>query len=130
MNAKEHHGNGSRALEQLVGRFKALADPTRLRLMGLLTAARETGRGKLCVCDLMEVLGMPQSTVSRHLSVLRAAGLVEGSRAGRWMYYRLVTEEAERLALLARELAPLTETARDRQALSDHLRAKEAQPCA
>lgn len=63
--------------------FKALADETRLRILALLS------HGELCVCDLMEVLQLPQSTVSRHLAHLRNAGLVHDRRQGVWIYYRL-----------------------------------------
>ncbi|WP_305043992.1 ArsR/SmtB family transcription factor [Geoalkalibacter sp.] len=63
--------------------FKALADETRLRILALLT------RGELCVCDLMSILDLPQSTVSRHLAYLRNAGLVVDRRQGVWMYYQL-----------------------------------------
>lgn len=68
---------------QLKEIFKALADETRLRILKLLQ------EGEVCVCELMEVLGMPQSTVSRHMSVLRRAGLVQGRREGKWVHYRL-----------------------------------------
>jgi ArsR family transcriptional regulator len=70
-------------MNQLAEGFKALADPTRLRLLGLL------GGGELCVCDLMAALDMPQSTVSRHLGALRKEGWVSGRRCGKWMYYKL-----------------------------------------
>ncbi len=63
--------------------FKALSEPTRLRIMALLT------RGELCVCDLMAVLELPQSTVSRHIGRLKQAGLIADRRAGQWVYYRL-----------------------------------------
>ncbi len=63
--------------------FKAFADRTRLRLLGLLS------RGELCVCDLMAVLGVPQSKVSQHLAFLRTAGLVTARREGRWKHYAL-----------------------------------------
>ena len=63
--------------------FKALSDPTRLRIACLLTA------GQLCVCDLTELLDLPQSTVSRHMAKLKNAGLVTDQRSGRWVHYRL-----------------------------------------
>jgi ArsR family transcriptional regulator len=64
--------------------FKALSDPTRLRLAVLLAVHGET-----CVCDLAEALCEPDFKVSRHLGILRSAGMVEARRAGTWMYYRL-----------------------------------------
>jgi ArsR family transcriptional regulator, arsenate/arsenite/antimonite-responsive transcriptional repressor len=63
--------------------FKALADGTRLRILGLLLA------GEVCVCDIHDSLGLPQPKVSRHLAYLRRAGLVETRRDGLWVHYRL-----------------------------------------
>jgi DNA-binding transcriptional ArsR family regulator len=64
--------------------FKALSDPTRLRLVILLAI-----RGETCVCNLAEALGVPDYKISRHLSILRWAGVVETRRDGAWMHYRL-----------------------------------------
>ena len=63
--------------------FKALADETRLRILSLLL------EGELCVCDLMAVLQLPQSTVSRHLAYLKNTGWVDDRREGVWMYYSI-----------------------------------------
>jgi ArsR family transcriptional regulator, arsenate/arsenite/antimonite-responsive transcriptional repressor len=63
--------------------FKALADETRLRILGLLLT------GEVCVCDIHESLRIPQSKASRHLAYLRRAGLVDTRRAGVWIHYRL-----------------------------------------
>ena len=65
--------------------FKALADRTRLRILGLLLA------GEVCVCDLQGSLRSPQSKVSRHLAYLRRAGLVDTRREGLWVHYRLAS---------------------------------------
>lgn len=65
------------------GVFRAFSDRTRLRVLHLLKG------GELCVCDLVEVLGVSQPKVSRHLAYLRRAGLVEARREGLWMHYRL-----------------------------------------
>jgi ArsR family transcriptional regulator, arsenate/arsenite/antimonite-responsive transcriptional repressor len=73
----------SKAVSRLDGLFKGFADPTRLRLLNLLAA------GELCVCDLVELLRLPQSTVSRHLGYLRRAGLLEVSRDWKFAHYRL-----------------------------------------
>jgi len=64
--------------------FKALSDETRLRILCLLLD------GELCVCDIMEVLQLPQSTVSRHLAYLKNAGWLDDRRCGVWMYYSIV----------------------------------------
>jgi ArsR family transcriptional regulator len=70
-------------VESLERAFKALADGTRLRILGLLLP------GEVCVCNLHESLGLPQPTVSRHLAYLRRAGLVTARREGLWVHYRL-----------------------------------------
>ena len=62
---------------------KALADENRLRM---LMALRE---GEICVCQITELMGLAMSTVSKHLSVLYQAGLVNARKEGRWMYYSL-----------------------------------------
>lgn len=62
--------------------FKALADPTRLRIVVLLSKVSE-----LCVCQIVDVLRLPQGKVSRHLFVLRSAGVVTVRREGSWMIY-------------------------------------------
>ncbi|KAF0191049.1 MAG: ArsR family transcriptional regulator [Gammaproteobacteria bacterium] len=64
--------------------FKTLADPTRLRSIVLLEQ-----EGELCVCELTHALGVAQPKISRHLGVLRAAGLVLDRRRGQWIYYRI-----------------------------------------
>src|SRR5919202_2547457 len=74
--------------------LKALGDPTRLAIVALLA------RREHCVCDLMAVLHLPQSTCSHHLGVLKRAGLVRDrrdDRDARWAYYALVPAAAERL---------------------------------
>ena len=63
--------------------FKGFADPTRIRILNVLAA------GELCVCDIHEILELPQSLVSRHLARLRNAGLVEVERESQFAHYRL-----------------------------------------
>ncbi|NQT84034.1 winged helix-turn-helix transcriptional regulator [bacterium] len=62
---------------------KALSDANRVRILKLLEEQ------ELCVCQIIAVIGNAPSTVSKHLSILRNAGLVEGRKDGRWVYYRL-----------------------------------------
>jgi len=69
--------------------FRALGDETRLRIVALLS------HGELCVCHFQEALGLSQPNISRHLAVLRAAGIVEDRRKGNWVYYRLLPQENE-----------------------------------
>jgi ArsR family transcriptional regulator, arsenate/arsenite/antimonite-responsive transcriptional repressor len=74
-------------LRPMARMFKALGDDTRLRIVALLT------QGELCVCHLEDVLEVPQPNVSRHLAILRTAGLVEARREGTWMHYSLAERE-------------------------------------
>lgn len=67
--------------------LQALADSTRLRILNLLTQAVE-----ICVCEIVDALGVPQYTVSRHLTVLASAGWVEDRRRGKWVYYRIARD--------------------------------------
>lgn len=69
--------------------FRALSDRTRLRLLNLLRG------GETCVCDLVDVLGVPQPKVSRHLAYLRRAGLVVARKEGLWMHYALAPAHTE-----------------------------------
>lgn len=62
---------------------KALADLQRVRILMLLQ------EGELCVCQIVEVLALAPSTVSKHLSILSNAGLADMRKDGRWAYYRL-----------------------------------------
>jgi ArsR family transcriptional regulator, arsenate/arsenite/antimonite-responsive transcriptional repressor len=66
--------------------LRALGDESRLRIVALL------GQGELCVCHLHTALARSQPHVSRHLAVLRAAGLVEARRQGSWVHYRLAAQ--------------------------------------
>ena len=63
--------------------FSGFADPTRLRILNLLAA------GELCVCDLVDILELPQPLVSRHLAYLRRTGLVDVTRESKYAHYRL-----------------------------------------
>jgi ArsR family transcriptional regulator len=73
----------STRLTELEHLFKALADTTRLRILGLLLA------GEVCVCHIHESLRIPQPKASRHLSYLKRAGLVAARKQGLWVHYRL-----------------------------------------
>ena len=64
--------------------YKAIADGTRLKAVLLLCQQPE-----LCVCDLMQALREPQPKVSRHLALLKKAGLLQDKKRGLWVFYRL-----------------------------------------
>ena len=74
------------ALVQSTSQFKAFADPTRLRILNLL------GEGELCVCHLVDLLDASQPKISRHLALLRRAGLVSVRVDGPWRHYALAAD--------------------------------------
>lgn len=89
----------SKELDQMATLFRALGDPTRLRILGLLMT------GEVCVCDIHESLRIPQPKASRHLAYLRRTGLVDTRRDGLWIHYRLAR-------VTGRQLAAVTEAVR------------------
>ena len=97
--------------------FKACADPTRLRILCLLVAR------ELCVCELVEVLKMPQGKISRHLALLKQARWVIDRREGIWIYYSLRPAEAglkqRLLAYLREEAVQIPVVAGDLEQLYD-----------
>ena len=108
-------------MNDMVGVFKALSDPTRIRILLLL------GERDLCVCEIMYVLGMEQSRISHQMRVLRQAGLVEDTREGRWINYR-ISEPARPLlrdlfaGSLRERVEAAPETAADARKLEECLR--------
>ena len=91
----------STSLDPDVRLLAALADPTRLAIVRQLASETET-----CACDFTSCCEVGQPTVSHHLRVLREAGIVSTERRGQWIFYRLESSTAERLATLARGLVP------------------------
>lgn len=83
------------SMEQL---FRALADRTRLRLLNLLSGQ------EVCVCYFIEILGLPQSTISRHLAYMRRAGIAHARREGKWMHYRLAVPKHAAAQAVLREV--------------------------
>ena len=70
-------------MREMMNITKALADKNRVRSLMALRG------GELCVCQITELFGLAPSTVSKHLSILQQAGLVDSRKDGRWIYYRL-----------------------------------------
>jgi len=98
--------------------LKALADETRLRALCALRG------GELCVCQLIALLELAPSTVSKHLSILRNARLVDSRKEGRWMYYRLSKDfrapsTGKMVAMLFKELADTERIAADEKRLKE-----------
>ena len=74
-------------LQDISERFKAISDPTRLKILYLLQD------GELCACEIIGVLEKPQSTISHHLNVLKNAGFIKGRKEGVWIHYNLVDQK-------------------------------------
>jgi DNA-binding transcriptional ArsR family regulator len=79
-------------MNELIMIARALSDPSRVRALLALQERR------LCVCQINEILRFAPSTVSKHLAILKQAGLVKSSKEGRWVYYRLAGAEASPVA--------------------------------
>jgi ArsR family transcriptional regulator len=109
-------------MKHLAQTIKALSDPIRLRIVLLLQS-----EGELCVCDLIAVLNLPQSTVSRHLAYLKRNCWVDIRRQGVWMYYSLSCESCDicknLLFTLKQHASNLPEAVSDRSNLADYLKA-------
>lgn len=86
--------------DRLARMFRALADPTRVRLLSLIAASRG---GEACACDLTAPVNLSQPTVSHHLRQLTDAGLITREQRGKWAYYRVVPAT---LTALAQALTP------------------------
>ena len=83
--------------DKLARSFKAIADPARIRLISLVAAHEDA---EACVCDLTELLGLRQPTVSHHLKVLVDAGILSRDKRGTWAYYKLIPGALDSLANL------------------------------
>jgi DNA-binding transcriptional ArsR family regulator len=108
--------------------IKALADENRVRIL-LAVQGRE-----LCVCQIVAMLGLAQSTVSKHVSILHQARLVEGRKEGRWMFYRAAdadspAEAREITAVVSRLLASTPEAAEDAKRLKQILKIERDELC-
>ncbi|MDG5815896.1 metalloregulator ArsR/SmtB family transcription factor [Chitinispirillales bacterium ANBcel5] len=76
--------NSNLSIDRYISVTKALSDIQRVRVLLALKA------GELCVCQIIEMLKLAPSTVSKHMSILKGAGLITSRKDGRWIYYRLV----------------------------------------
>jgi ArsR family transcriptional regulator len=112
---------------ELTRLFGALSDTSRIRILNAL------GGGELCVCDIVELLELPQSTASRHLAILREEGLVIAERRGRFVHYRLSEDrtDAERALLedLSRMIGRGRALERERRRAAERSNERLATPC-
>ena len=107
-------------MEKLMDTLKALSDETRLRIFNLLYTR------ELCVCDVMETLGITQAKASRHLIYLKNAGLVKDRREAQWSWYALTKYERLRFldSLVFDNLRAMELYQRDLENLSAWLQTK------
>lgn len=115
-------------MRELLAITKALADENRLRALGLLE-----GR-ELCLCQIVEVLRLASSTVSRHMSILQQARLVEMRKQGRWAWFSLPESDApgavhQTLAVVLAELKRDKQAKADRQVLKQVLKLEPEELC-
>ena len=103
---------GEADAKAMAGKFKALSDPVRLRLLSLI--ASHDG-GEACVCDLTGEFDVSQPTISHHLRVLREAGLIDCERRGTWVYYWVLPDALSRLSSLLETAPGLSTTSEGRR---------------
>ena len=117
----------STTVDDLDAVFKGFADPTRIRILSLLAA------GELCVCDIVEILGLPQPAVSRHLAYLRRTGLVAVQRDAKFAHYRLAAADHavhQNLINCVRTcFRGITSLDQDRRKAERQVNARAVQPC-
>lgn len=83
--------------ERIAKTFKALSDPTRVRLLSLIAAGEG---GEACICDLTDPVGLSQPTVSHHMKVLTEAGLVTREQRGKWAYFTVEDDALKNAAVV------------------------------
>lgn len=71
-------------MDKVIEVLKAVSDPTRLRIIMALMGGKE-----VCVCKITEMLCLAPSTISKHMSILKHAGLIESRKEGKWIYYKI-----------------------------------------
>ncbi len=103
--------------------FRCLADATRLRIVRLVMDRA------LCVCELADVLGMPQSSVSSHVQIIRKAGLLESETCGKWTYFRIDRGKLSLLKNLLRQFPDAVEFAADAEKAEARLARRETSCC-
>lgn len=104
-------------MRNIINITKALSDENRVRVLMMLR------NGELCVCQLIEMLGLAPSTVSKHMAVLYQAGLVDPRKESRWSYYRLAGEDAPEYVLEVIKWIQ-NATAKDKQIVADNKQVK------
>jgi ArsR family transcriptional regulator, arsenate/arsenite/antimonite-responsive transcriptional repressor len=89
--------------EQVAPLLKAMADPVRLRLLSLVASHAD---GEACVCDLVNAFDLSQPTISHHLKVLHQIGLLDRTKRGVWVYYKVRSDALADVAALISDARP------------------------
>jgi ArsR family transcriptional regulator, arsenate/arsenite/antimonite-responsive transcriptional repressor len=115
-------------MREFLSLAKALADENRLRVLCALHVR------ELCVCQITGFLGLAPSTVSKHMSILHQARLVDSRKDGRWIYYRLADDDAAEpvraaLAWATTSLSSASRIREDAKTLKQVLRCHSVEPC-
>jgi len=115
-------------MRDLMAVIKALADENRVRILMAL------GPKELCVCQIVELLGLAPSTVSKHMAILKQARLVDSRKDGRWMFYRAAGEDSpvearEIAAVVSRLLTGNSEAGEDAKRLKQILKTDREELC-
>jgi len=115
-------------MQNFIEAFKALSDPTRLRIVHLLLSA---DGASLCVCELVDALEEPQYNVSRHLRILKHAELLSETKDGRWVYYSIQQSNAPFFVHLHQAVGSISHDIlqADEQRLGDRLALREDGKC-
>ena len=111
---------------ELVAIAKALADPTRIRIIAALRS------GELCVCELVDALGISQSSLSSHLQICRQAGVLATRKDSRWIYYSFSTRYAPVIERIFSELQTVDsdeQVRQDARRLKKRLQMREGGRC-
>ncbi|MBN1856204.1 MAG: metalloregulator ArsR/SmtB family transcription factor [Dehalococcoidia bacterium] len=112
-------------MQQTLSITKSLADSTRIRVLAVLMEQEE-----LCVCQITALLHLATATVSRHMSILHGAGLVQSRKEGQWVYYRLSDTFPPLLrAWLTESLSQSPQVAADRTEVLQVLSCTPGSPC-
>lgn len=112
--------NDQQSLPAFMAVCRALADEQRVRILRALQP------GEVCVCQIVELLDLAPSTVSKHLAILRDAGLIRARKEGRWMHYRLTDDTDGAPEFILRGLAWVHESLSRGRALDDDTRRLKA----
>lgn len=103
--------------------FRAVADGTRWRIVRLVMERA------LCVCELADILGMPQSSVSSHVQIIRKAGLLESETCGKWTYFRIARGHLPLLKAILKQFPDAESHAADAEKAEARLARRETSCC-